>query len=551
MMTRRYPRWLAMAGACVLFSACGPLEEPPELEEPSTATAPLEEDSGRRDHPDRCEPPVLVADLTPGGNSFVTEQLAVGEALFLVNFDILRGTFSLWKLEDVSGGRGRDPEFRAVLLKGDLTVEPRRLVHVGRTLFLTLDDGIHGRELWKSDGTPEGTVLVEDINPFGSAFPDVPLLVAVDRTLYFAADDGTHGVELWRSDGSRRGTRLVEDIAPGSASSSPGPFVVDGHRLLFAADDGTHGRELWRSDGTRGGTRLVEDIHPGPESSAPERLVRLDNHLTFFTADDGEHGRELWRSDGTRGGTRLVEDIRPGPGGSAVESMVAARRTLYFTADDGRHGRELWASEGCEEDTRLVEDIRPGPEGSRPLELTPLGGKVIFTADDGEHGIEPWRSDGTPRGTLLLADTNPGPAVGLFPTFLTAAEGKVFFYAFEPSTGFEPWVTDGTRAGTRLVKDIRPGPGNSISGDPDPIHPIRGGAAFRAFTDDQGSEPWWTDGTEEGTMTADLVPGPGSSSPASFIAAGRWVYFEAFDVTVGSEPWALPLACFPKGNDSH
>jgi len=39
------------------------------------------------------------------------------------------------------------------------------MAEVNGTLFFAADDGMTGRELWKTDGTPEGTVLVKDINP--------------------------------------------------------------------------------------------------------------------------------------------------------------------------------------------------------------------------------------------------------------------------------------------------------------------------------------------------------------------------------------------------
>ena len=87
------------------------------------------------------------------------------------------------------------------------------------TLFFRANDGEHGDELWKSDGTAAGTVLVKDINPGGSGTIDN--LTAVDGTLFFTADDGEHGNELWKSDGTEAGTVLVKDINPGSAYGFP------------------------------------------------------------------------------------------------------------------------------------------------------------------------------------------------------------------------------------------------------------------------------------------------------------------------------------------
>ena len=88
---------------------------------------------------------------------------------------------------------------------------------VGKTLYFTANDGKHGVELWKSDGTKRGTKLVKDINPSSeSEDSDIGNLVALRKRLYFTANDGKHGLELWRSDGTNRGTTLVKDINPGT-----------------------------------------------------------------------------------------------------------------------------------------------------------------------------------------------------------------------------------------------------------------------------------------------------------------------------------------------
>jgi ELWxxDGT repeat protein len=143
----------------------------------------------------------------------------------------------------------------------------------------------------------------------------------VGDRLFFAAEDGERGRELWTSDGSRAGTVLVKNInAPTDTGSFGYPagsrpyFLSDVEgRLFFTADDGTHGEELWTSDGSRAGTVLLKDIHPCSDEYYPSahELTAVGERL-FFTADDGVHGWELWTSDGSRAGTVLVKDIKAG-----------------------------------------------------------------------------------------------------------------------------------------------------------------------------------------------------------------------------------------------
>src|SRR5262249_43368529 len=158
-------------------------------------------------------------------------------------------------------------------------------------------DGVHGNELWKSDGTAVGTVLVKDIFP-GTSFFGIPNssdpgnLTAVGNTLFFSAGDGINGRELWKSDGTEAGTVLVKDIEPGFGGSGPGNFTAVGNTLYFTARTSANGMELWKSDGTATGTVMVQDINPGFASSDPAYLVDFNGTL-FFRANDGVNGTEL------------------------------------------------------------------------------------------------------------------------------------------------------------------------------------------------------------------------------------------------------------------
>jgi ELWxxDGT repeat protein len=402
---------------------------------------------------------------------------------------------------------------------------PGEFTTVHGTLFFAADDGTHGFELWKTDGTTGGTAMVKDINPGGDSTPTE--LVNVNGTLFFRADDGAHGSELWKSDGTAAGTTMVKDINSGSAGSTPLHLTTVGGTLFFSADDGVAGRELWRSDGTAAGTTMVKDINPGATSN-PTDLVNAGGTL-FFHADDGVHGDELWRSDGTAAGTALVKDINPGGGSSNISEPTDVNGTLFFSAFDG-NAFGLWKSDGTPAGTTLVKFV-----GSVPEDLTNVGGTLFFSADDGNNGRELWKSDGTDTGTVLVKDINPGAAASE-PAALTDFNGTLFFQANDGTSGVELWKSDGTAAGTVLVKDINPA-GDSF---PDGFTSFEGQLYFSAFDGADGREVWKTDGTGAGTtLVADINPGPGSSIPGEFTDLNGTLLFGADDGTHGAELWKL------------
>jgi len=135
----------------------------------------------------------------------------------------------------------------------------------------------------------------------------------VSNTLFFNADDGIHGRELWKSDGTAAGTVMVKDIDEGSGHALyPTPFVVLNGTIFFIAEDGVHGRELWKSDGTAAGTVMVKDIITNDlwrsnlsSLSIGASLTALHTMLFFNVDDDFAHRDKFgfWRSDGTEEGT--------------------------------------------------------------------------------------------------------------------------------------------------------------------------------------------------------------------------------------------------------
>ncbi len=420
-------------------------------------------------------------------------------------------------------------------------------------------DGIHGWELWRTDGTPEGTALVADVCPGDCS--SIPWeLRALLGKVYFLAWDGDHGWAVWRTDGTASGTVLVADVEAGQEGGWQAAFFTEYEgALYFVADDGVHGRELWRTDGEPGGvSELVADLQPGSEGADPASLYVVGDTL-FFVADDGVVGLELWKSDGTAQGTELVADLCPGAAGCFWHEQVAppagpwifasvGERLILQTQTEDYEEQQLWVSDGTVAGTQALgqfESFRglfpfrtPDgavlfsaavaccttklwrtdgtvagtlPVGDTPADDRGVGATatdIYFVGDaPDDDGWALWLTNGTERGTMLVLDPAPGSALGAIPSFFPfvprPGEGSVvFFPADDGKAGIELWRSDGRPEGTLLLEDINPGPANAFDPwyFPNPAAELEGRLVFYAFTPEYRYHLWSTDGSPGGTL---------------------------------------------------
>ena len=517
---------------------------------------------------------VMVKDINAGISSGSPANMtAIGNTLFFSADDGSSGV-ELWMSDGTAAGTVRVKDIRPGI-NGSASSQ---FSVVGSTLFFVANDGLTGSELWMSDGTSVGTVLVKDINPgLAFGFPantTFTYFTPVGNTLYFSSGNSTTGVEIWKSDGTASGTVVVRDIRAGNLSSAPEALTAVGNTVFFSAIPSGSVKQLWKTDGTVAGTVMVKNVVPvsmkavgttlyfsthtalwksdGTDAgTALVKTLRGDMiyasiaNLTafgstlFFTGDDGVNGTELWKSDGTTAGTVMVRNIEPTVLSSVPESLTLLGSTLYFSAINVGFGhRGLWKSDGTAIGTVQVKDIYPG-NSSNPINLTVAGSTVFFTATNGISGAELWKSDGTAGGTVQVQDINGG-TVSSVPLSFTSMGSALYFTAINQNgNGAALWKSDGTTVGTVLVKDIHANTGPSST----PMSALGGMLYFSSDDFVHGAELWKSDGTEAGTvLVRDIYPGSrfglgNSSSPSGFIAVGGTLYFTANDGTLGIELW--------------
>jgi ELWxxDGT repeat protein len=187
----------------------------------------------------------LVEDIVPGSSGSDPRLLAAMGGRLL--FSAMDGG-ELW----TSDGTPQGTRILKDIVPGTGPASLDRIAVMGGRLFFRSGDLQGGPSLWASDGTPEGTTLLgeigHDLPVSGNGIQEFPWFAAHGDRLFFAGRDAEHGRELWVTDGTPEGTRLVKDIVPGMGWSHPMGLRIARDRLFFFARDAEHGYEPWAMD---------------------------------------------------------------------------------------------------------------------------------------------------------------------------------------------------------------------------------------------------------------------------------------------------------------
>jgi len=441
------------------------------------------------------------------------------------------------------------------------------------TLYFVKGDATFGSELWKSNGTTNGTTIVKDVNP-GPTNSQPWYMTELNGKVIFSLHETKTGAELWSTNGSEAGTVLVKDINTRATQGSWANFSYKGapvnDGIVFVAYEKQHGDELYASNGTQPGTKLINDILPRENPSRPRDFLSKNNYAYFIgfpTADgttatiyrtngqsnglkaifsynsypysdgyysvadngivftviyNGNTGNyELWRSDGTAAGSFMLASNL-----YWSHSMVTSGKQAFFVAGDITYGYELWKSDGTIAGTKMVKDIAAGFVGSYPYSLFSYSGNVYFGASDENYNPGLWKSNGTEAGTVKLADLivpftyNNG---GL--SALEAVSGNTLYLNAALPNNYQGflWKTDGTVNGTRQVSTDASYPSN--------LTDVKGTLFFVAY-DQNGEELWKTNGQAANTK---VVKNLNYYFPQYLTSAGSKLYFTLSDVLWSSD----------------
>src|SRR6185295_16325779 len=344
--------------------------------------------------------------------------------------------------------------------------------------------------------------------------------------------DPQHGDEIWRTDGTPDGTSRLVDLCPGSCGSESEPLTFFHGSLYFLGDDGEHGREIWRTDGTVGGEELLTDVCQGPCWAFSTGWAEWRGELWFLIQEASDRIPVLWASDGTREGTRQVANLCTDL--SLCES--GSDPSIFLTGPDPsgqglvlRTPTSLVRTDGTAGGTVLLhrftagfDAASDGPKRRPASRKTDAGGsaRIAAAASEPLYFIDRsslWTTDGTPSGTHLVRDLDGLVQYASFRS--TRVVDGILYAIFEANE----WLrSDGTAEGTFLLAQVGGATGARLA---------RIGSSVVALID---GEIWRTGGRPE---TTSPFAGP-LGEVLNVVEQADRLLVMSFDPHLGSSIWS-------------
>ncbi|MAT43362.1 MAG: hypothetical protein CL609_13565 [Anaerolineaceae bacterium] len=350
----------------------------------------------------------LFMDLNPSGDGS-PQIIGIGNELLYLNVANQDGNNDLWRTDGTIEGT-----FKIQL--GDYIFD-KSLGSINLStgnqpegIFLRCKlEGDRYYSICFSDGTLNGTVVLTELNFVrNTSNTSIQRVYEVlENNLYFTKYDKDHGVELWRSDGTPEGTALWLDILPGPASSEPLSYGICGERLCFSVNDFIHGRELWSTDGSIENTQLVMDINKNPGSATPIGLSVDEGEINFVANDDNGNSH-LWgiHNNGNKLETVIDDqEIIIDSNNRGNPPFIYLNQHYFYVSQDQNDFNKyrLWSYDQLSDHKWIVQDNETGIINFEFIEYVKSKDKLFFTSyDDSSNDFHIWKSDGTEDGTKII-----------------------------------------------------------------------------------------------------------------------------------------------------
>ena len=283
----------------------------------------------------------------------------------------------------------------------------------------TKDEGL---ELWITDGTESGTKILKDINPNGSGFQDdgrsyvrLGYFKMFNNEYYFFANDGVKGMELWKTDGTTAGTVLIKDINPGGNSSyrpaldqRPKLTIYDNHLYFIASNSGSdnnlRAHKMWKTDGTTAGTvdvKIINDIIKNNTHVESKTFV-FNNQLYFYGRETATNRYELFRTDDTNGTVKIADTKI-----SLTTIFYPLKERIYYAYNDNSGaGTELWAIDK-NDNIAMYKDLVSGAHSASPSLFYKFKEYFYINIRNEQFRAELWRfSDTTEPEKIIIKKEN-------------------------------------------------------------------------------------------------------------------------------------------------